>query len=113
MAVTARLRDTDLQSTGCGFGGADFISDIETFWSVNVRVGEQQWGDYERAIIGKTHPKDKNRLWGEILPFFFNDHDVFGFSPDGSSDRVYVWSVHTIVGSYPSLSAFTEAYFHA
>jgi len=130
----ALLKDSGLQSTVYGSSNVDFISDLETFWSVNVRVGEQQWGDYERAIAGKEHPKDKNRLWGGILPFFDNDDDgdVFGFSADGSSvrvctyddngnalgfsfdgdsgDRVYVWSVHTIVHVYPSLSAFVEDY---
>lgn len=112
--LCAQLNGIDIQCSGCGVGSAHFITDIETFWAVNTRVGEQQWGDYERAIAGKEHPKDKNKLWGQILPFFFDDHDVFGFSDDGSTaDQVHVWSVHTIVHSYPSLSAFTEAHLHA
>lgn len=106
-ALCAQLAGIDIQDTGC----ARFITDIETFWAVNTRVGEQQWGDYERAIAGKEHPKDKNRLWGGILPFFFDDVDVFGFSDDGSTeDQVHVWSVHTIVHTYPSLSAFAEVH---
>jgi hypothetical protein len=104
--LCAQLDGIDIQGTDCG-GGAHFITDIEMFWAVNTRVGEQQWGDYERAIAGKGHRKDKNKLWGQILPFFFDADCVFGFSGDGSTDdQVHVWSVHTIVHSYPSLSAF-------
>lgn len=112
--LCAQLNGIDIQGTGCGASSAHFITDIETFWAVNTRVGEQQWGDYERAIAGKEHPKDKNKLRGQILPFFFDDDCVFGFSEDGSTDdQVQVWSVHTVVHSYPSLSAFTEAHLHA
>lgn len=100
----------DIQGTDCAVGSAHFITDIETFRAVNNRVGEQQWGDYERAIAKQEHPKDKNKLWGNLLPFFFDDHCIFGFSDDGSTnDQVHVWSIHTIVHSYPSLLAFIEA----
>ena len=34
-----------------------FITDIETFWAVNVRVGEEQWGDYERTSSRKAAPQ--------------------------------------------------------
>jgi len=112
--LCAQIGDTYLQEADYCSSRADFISDIETFWSVNVRVGRQQWGDYERAIIGKEHPKDKNILWGGILPFFFNDDDnaIFGFSSNGSvnDDAVLVWRVHMIVYSYHSLFVFTEKY---
>ena len=109
--LCTQLTDIDIQGNACGAGSAHFITDIETFWAVNTRVGKQQWGDYERAIAGKERPKDRNRLWGTILPFFFDDHCVFGFSADGSTeDQVHVWRVHTIVHSYPSLSAFAEAH---
>ena len=110
--LCAQLKNADLQNTGCRSVGADFISDIETFWSANIKVGEGQWGDWERAIVGKERPKDKNRLWGEILPFFFDEKCIFGFSTDANfGDQVYVWSIHTIVYVYPSLSAFAEAHF--
>ena len=109
--LCAQLKDTDFHSTNGSFDGADFITDIETFWSVNVRVGEGEWGDYEFAIAGKRHPKDKNMLWGGILPFFFEDSVVFGFSSaEGSDDSVYVWNIHTIVGYYHSLSRFADKY---
>ena len=109
--LCAQLKDTDFHSTSGSFDEADFITDIEAFWSVNVRVGEQQWRDYEIAIAGKVHPKDKNILWGGILPFFFDSRVVFGFSSaEGDDDRVFVWSVHPIVYGYHSLSKFADVY---
>ncbi|MDR2012511.1 MAG: hypothetical protein LBQ20_05620 [Rhodanobacter sp.] len=111
--LCVRLKDIDLQPAENFLPGrVDFISDIETFWAVNVRVGEEQCGDYERAIIGKELPKDKNILWGEILPFSFTEDSIFGFLSDGSTgEQVHVWSIHTLVYSYPSLFAFLEESF--
>jgi len=113
----ARFKDTVLQAAEHFSGPADFIADIETFQAVNVRVGEGQWGDWERALVGQERPKDKNILWGGILPFCFAGDTVFGFHTvygllsDGSlGEQVHVWAVHTLVHSYPSLAAFAEAY---
>lgn len=89
-------------------GTGDFIGDVETLKQVNSRVGGEQWGDYEQAIAGTRHPKDGMQFWGELLPIFvMHDGPILGFAvpPDGS-DRVYLWSVHTIVGDYPSLEAW-------
>ena len=91
-----------------------FITDIETLKAINMRIGEEQWGDYEFAIAGKRHPKDGSQFWGELLPFYFDESEIYGFPIDGSgSDIVHVWRVHTIVHSYPSLSAFLTDHFHA
>jgi hypothetical protein len=87
-----------------------FICDLDTLHAVNVRVGEEQWGDYEQAIAGRRHPKNGNRLWGGILPFATQDDCVFGFNlKRPQSDQVLVWSIHTIVFAYPSLALFLEA----
>ncbi|MBI4680996.1 MAG: hypothetical protein HY753_07285 [Nitrospirae bacterium] len=88
-----------------------FICDIDTLKSINTRIGKGEWGDYEQAIIGKTHPKDGNRLWGEILPFFYDESCVFGFDyRKQSGDEVYVWSVHRIVHVYLSFSTWLNNY---
>lgn len=109
-ALCARLATTTSDAARFVAAGGRFIVDLETFWAVNTRVGEEQWGDYERAIVGARHPKDRNRLWGGILPFFVDDSCVYGFSADGKTgERVHVWSVHTLVHSYPSLADFAEA----
>ena len=90
-----------------------FITDIETLKTINRKIGEDQWGDFELAIAGKRHPKDGNKFWGELLPFYFHESLIYGFPIDGKdSGSIHVWSVHTIVHSYPSLSAFMEAEFH-
>ena len=84
-----------------------FITDMDALKTINARIGEEQWGDYEQAIASKKHPKDGNKLWGEILPFAFNDDSVFGFNyAHSESDKVHVWSVHTVVHIYPSFVAF-------
>ncbi len=90
--------------------GGQFITDLEVFKAINARVGEEQWADYERAIAGRQHSKDGNRLWGGLLPFYFDADDIYGFSAEDNSDeQVYVWSGHTIVHAYPSWAAFAEA----
>jgi|688.fasta_scaffold94752_2 hypothetical protein len=89
----------------------DFICDLERLRNVNRQVGEEEWGAYEQALAGTRHPKDSDRLWGGILPFATDsDADVFGFDVERpESERVLVWSVHTIVHEYPSLASFFEA----
>lgn len=90
-------------------GGVEFICDLKRLQAVNVKVGEEQWGDYEQAIAGRLHAKDGDKLWGGILPFATQDDDVFGFDAEQSqSEKVLVWSVHTIVGEYPTLASFCE-----
>ena len=87
--------------------GVEFVGDLDTFRAVNTKVGEQEWEDYEMAIAGRRHPKDANRLWGGILPFATRGDEVFGFDLEQpQSDQVLVWSVHTVVHVYPSLSLF-------
>jgi len=85
----------------------EFICDLDRLRTVNVKVGEEQWGDYEVAIAGRRHPKDGGRLWGGMLPFATGGEDVFGFDCERpQSDRVLVWAAHTIVHEYPSLASF-------
>jgi hypothetical protein len=113
-AFCAQLADADVPGTGCDATGARLIADIDTFAAVNRRVGEEQWGDYERALAGQPQPKDQRRLWGDMLPFCVDEHCVYGFSADGrTADQVHVWSVHTIVHSYASLADFAEAHLRA
>jgi hypothetical protein len=86
-------------------GNGRFISDLETLIRINARIGEEQWGDYELAILGERHSKSGLSFWGGLLPFFFYtiNTDVLGFSlEETDSDVVYVWNVHCIVHSFPS-----------
>lgn len=90
--------------------GGRFITDLEMLKTLNVKIGKEQWGDYEQAIVATQHPKDSNRLWGGLLPFYFDAEDIYGFSAENDGDeQVYVWSVHTVVHAYPSWAAFVEA----
>jgi len=78
-----------------------FLCDLASFESTNVRVGEGTWGDYERAIAGKQHPKDGRQLTLGLLPFYVHADCVYGFLPENAgSDKVVVWSVHTLVHEY-------------
>lgn len=109
----AKFHQGGLQGITHASRNTKFITDVEEFWSVNVKVGSEQWNDYERAISGVQHPKDKNTLWGGILPFCANNDEqcVFGFDVRAdSSDRVHVWSVHTTVHIYSSFSDFFAEY---
>lgn len=90
-------------------GGVELICDLKRLQAVNVKVGEEQWGDYEQAIAGRRQAKDGDRLWGGILPFATKADLVFGFDAEQpQSEQVLVWSVHTIVGEYPTLASFCE-----
>jgi hypothetical protein len=105
-----RLRSTNSGVPASGTNNGQFIIDMETFQAVNAKVGGEQWGDYEQTIAGKQHSKNELQLWGGLLPFYLDEHSVYGFSETDSSDeQVYVWSVHTIVHVYPSLEAFAKA----
>lgn len=78
----------------------NFITDVSTMRSINEKIGQEQWSDYETAIAGKIHKKDGNKLWGELLPIYYNDL-VYGFNClDDNDEAVYVWSTHCVVHSY-------------
>ena len=110
-AFCVRFQGVELQAISGGTRPVGFITDLDTFRAVNTGVGEGQWGDLERAIVGKEHPKDGHRLWGAIVPFFFDGTDVYAFSEDGSEgEKVLVWAVHCIVHAYPSLLAFARTH---
>ena len=103
-----------------GLRRGTFITDLATLVAINAQIGHEEWGDYERIIAGKEHPKSGERLWGGLLPFYFEHEkkrrkskklarDIYGFSvdpPDG--EKVFVWSVHTTVHAYPTLGAWLE-----
>jgi hypothetical protein len=59
------------QAAGLNLAGVEFIRDFDTFREINTRIGEGEWGDYERAVAGLRHPKNGNKLWGKVLPFAF------------------------------------------
>ncbi len=86
----------------------DFICDIETLVSTNIKIGEGTWGDYEIAIAGKRHPKDGYKLWCDLLPIFIDGNDIYGFPYKEGSDAVHVWSVHTIVYSWSSFAEWLK-----
>lgn len=86
----------------------DFICDIETFISTNIKIGEGTLGDYEMAIVGKRHPKDGYKLWCDLLPIFIDGNDIYGFPYKEGNDKVYVWSAHTIVYSWSSFAEWLK-----
>jgi len=99
----------NLANTYPNITNGHFICDIETLKKINIRVGEEQWHDYERAIAGKTHFKNGLKLWGDILPIYYNEIDIFGYlynEPDNYS--IQVWSVHCIVHSYNDLDTWLK-----
>jgi len=80
-----------------------FLCDSQELEKTNVLIGEGSWGDYEKAITGKRHPKEGSRLYLDFLPFYVERKDVFGFqTDDAASDKVVVWAVHTFVHDYPT-----------
>ena len=100
-----------------------FVTSREQLVLLNSAIGEEQWGDLERAFAGKTQPKDGNKLWGGLLPFWYETsrrarksplgrragNIVLGFDVDAPlSDRVLVWSVHTLVHDYPNVRAWLD-----
>lgn len=90
--------------------GVKFICDLDSLRAVNSEIGEGEWGDLETALSVSRHPRDGNRLWGGILPFAARGDCVFGFDAgQPGSDRVLVWSVHTVVHAYLSFQSFCAA----
>ena len=80
-----------------------FICDFDALEKTNVLIGEGSWGDYEQAIAGKRHPKDGRQIYMDMLPFNLGKDCVFGFpTTDPGTDKVVVWSVHTLVHEYPT-----------
>jgi hypothetical protein len=78
-----------------------FICDVEKLEETNALIGEGSWGDYEKAIAGKRHPKDGRRIYMDLLPFYVHRDRVFGFpTTEVGSDKVVVWAIHTLVHDY-------------
>jgi hypothetical protein len=88
---------------------------------LNSAVGAEEWGDLERAVAKQARAKDGSKFWGGILPFRSATSPretratlgrragdiVLGFDVEAPmSDRVLVWSVHTIVHDYPNVLAW-------
>jgi hypothetical protein len=93
-------------------GEGQFIKDLDTLKKINSRIGAEEWGDYESAIAGKLHPKDGMKLWGGLLPIYFDDGNIFGFDfKNRSSEKIFVWSIHCIVYSYPNLESWLKTYY--
>jgi hypothetical protein len=95
-----------------------FVTTRETLVALNSAIGAEQWEDLERAIGKAVHAKDGTKFWGGLLPFWFATSKparksplgrragdiVVGFDVEAPmSDKVLVWSVHTIVHGYPSV----------
>jgi hypothetical protein len=104
-------------------GPARFVASREVLIALNAAVGAEEWGDLERAIAKTTHEKTGTKLWGGILPFWFETSPrkrtsplarktgdlVLGFDVEAPmSDTVLVWSVHTLVHSYPNVTAWLD-----
>lgn len=90
-----------------------FITDMETFHRVNVRLGEEKWGGDQRSALGQQRPDDPLAIRGELVPFYVEGRDIFGFASDvPESDAVHVWSVHALVHTYSSLPDFTKNHLH-
>lgn len=88
-----------------------FVCDLETMLAVNQCIGTGQWSDFERAGAVKVRPKDGRKLWGGILPIFFEGTDIYGYYyPKPDDHRIYVWSVHCIVHTYPDLAGWLTEY---
>jgi hypothetical protein len=80
-----------------------FIRDFEELEKTNVLIGEGSWGDYEQAIAKKRLPKDGRTLYLDLLPFYVEKKEVYGFlTADSGGDKVVVWAVHTFVHDYPT-----------
>ena len=79
-----------------------FICDMKELEKTNVLIGEGSWGDYEKAITGKRHPKDGSRLYLDFLPFYVRERDVYGFDQERATEKVVMWAVHTFVHDYPT-----------
>jgi hypothetical protein len=122
-AFHAFCRSPDRAEKFSGLRRGVFIIDLVTLEECNRQVGSEEWGDYERIIAGKEHPKRGDRLWGGLLPFYFEPpkvkrrrkqklaRHIYGFDADApGSERVLVWSVHCIVGAYPTLQAWLDEY---
>ena len=105
-----------------GLRRGKFVTDVATIEAINRQIGEEQWGDYERIIAGKEHPKSGRRLWGGLLPFYFESPKtkrrnaklarvIYGFAADEpGSERVLVWSVHCIVHDFPTFDTWLGEY---
>jgi ribosomal protein L44E len=53
-----------------------FITELDELQKINSQIGAEQWSDYEKAITGNIKPKSGNKLWGDILPIFYDVHDI-------------------------------------
>ena len=111
----------DLLASFPGLRRGAFLVDLPTFEAISSQIGAEEWGDYERILGGKEQPKSGLRLWGGLVPFYYDEptnkrrrsaplaSSVYGFPSDKQkSAQVLVWSVHTIVHSYPSFEAWLE-----
>jgi hypothetical protein len=89
-----------------------FINDLGTLKMINSRIGNEQWKDYELAIAGKSYPKEGTKLWGEILPFYYDkDKVIYGFNYKNSTDdKIYAWSVHCVVHVYSDFNSWLVCY---
>jgi hypothetical protein len=98
-----------------------FLVDFSTFEAINRQIGGEEWNDYERILTGKTRPKSGLRLWGGLVPFYYDEpknkrrrgaalaETIYGFPSDKpGSAEVRVWSVHTIVHVYASFDAWLD-----
>jgi hypothetical protein len=100
-----------------------FVTSREELVALNSAIGTEEWGDLERAVAKTTHAKDGTRFWGGLLPFWFATSGrksrsslgrragdiVVGFDVEAPmSDRVLVWSVHTVVHGYPDVLAWLD-----
>jgi len=111
----------DVLASYPGLRGGAFVIDAASLEAVNSQIGAEEWGDYERALVGKEHPKTGLRFWGGLVPFYYDSakqhrrqgakvaESIYGFpSASPGSAEVLVWSVHTIVHSYSSFDAWLE-----
>jgi hypothetical protein len=118
-AFHAFCRDPGRAEKYSGLRRGAFIADHAALEACNRQIGSEEWGDYERIIAGKEHPKRGDRLWGGLLPFYFESpkvkrrrnpkiaRHIYGFdASEPGSEKVFVWSVHCIVGGYPTLEAW-------
>lgn len=116
-----RHAGTDLTVTFPRLRRGAFLVDFPTFEAINSQLGAEEWGDYERILTSKQHPKSGLRLWGGLVPFYYDEprnkrrrnaalaESVYGFpSDEPKSAEVLVWSVHTIVHGYPSFEAWLD-----
>ncbi|MBK9578108.1 MAG: hypothetical protein IPK50_09500 [Fibrobacterota bacterium] len=97
--------ETNILNEYPNLSNGKFIANLCELKTINSRIGNDQWRDYEQAIAGKTHQKDGMKLWGDILPIYiYDDKNVSGFNFNDPNDiRIYVWSVHCLVHDYSDL----------